>query len=470
MKAVKSLIVVVLVARGVWAATAAIDADRMLNVDGKRMFVLGLYEDPGDDALLADVAHAGFNLVHVGVDTAALDRLWGQGLYAWVNTGGAIDLGDDPEGREAALQKMVDTAGRHPALLVWEVPDEALWNTWYSASQWRRGAEPRQQNELIAALTDADLTAKLRDMRAQVEAAYSRGEPEIGEQLADDIWRALGKEPPHPDLNLSNAPERAKRLAQGMVKGYQYLKGIDNAHPIWMNHAPRNSIAQLARFDEAADAVGCDIYPVPEGKVGHSDLADKTLTCVGAYTRRMQEAAPGKPVWMVLQGFGWADLGETKSQKDREELRKPKPDESRFMAYDAIVNGARGILYWGTAYIDKKDPFWTDLLALVTELSAQQPVLSAPDASLDVKVMLAPTWGSIDRGIRVLPKQVGEHVYLLVVNEWSDPVVYTLHGLESLEGVSYRDNTTEQETIVQHGTLTLPIRGYGVHILEPQVP
>ncbi len=453
-----------------WAAPAAISDDCMLVVDGKRMFVLGLYENP-NDANLDEVADAGFNLVRTSADSAAIDRLWAKGIYSWINTGPSIDLGSDTDSRKSDLSSMVVGFSSNPGFLVWEVPDEALWNAWYRATQWRRGEEPRQQNALIADLKDSDLKSALREMREDADAAYNRGEPEVGEQLADEIWRKLDKTPPHPELNLSNAPQRADRLAEGMLQGYNYLQSVDPKHPIWMNHAPRNSIAQLAQFDRAADIVGCDIYPVPRGTGnGHSDLADKSLSCVGAYTRRMQEAAPGKPVWMVLQGFGWSDLDKNKDPNKPDERRRPNPDESRFMAYDAIVNGARGILYWGTAYVEKDAPFWTELLSLVTELSAQQPVLSAPDAALDINVALAQTWGSVDRGVRVLPKQVGDKLYFLVVNEWGEPLVYTLHGLESVEGTRYRDPVTEANTIVEHGALTLPIRGHGVHVLEPVEP
>jgi hypothetical protein len=470
MKSIALVFIFCAFAAGAWATTAIIAEDGMLEVDGQRTFVLGLYENP-DDARLDEAAAAGFNLIHASADAAALDRLWTQKIYAWLNTGYTIDLGTDTETRKAELERMAGEFAKHPGFLVWEVPDEALWNTWYSATQWRRGAEPRKQNALIVELQDADLASELRGMRDEAEAAYGRGEPRIGEQLADEIWKKLGKEPPNPDLNLSNAPERQVRLAEGMVQGYQLLKNLDPNHPIWMNHAPRNSIEQLALFNRGADAVGCDIYPVPrERDNGHSDLSDQFLSCVGGYTRRMQEAAPGKPVWMVLQGFAWADLRETADVETRDLLRKPRPDESRFMAYDAIVNGARGILYWGTAYVDKDEPFWTELLSLVAELSAQQFVLSAPDAALDIDITLAETWGSLDRGVRVLPKQVDGRVYLLVVNEWLDPLVYTLHGLDSLEGTRYRDRETGQESMVEHGALTLPIGAFGVHVLEPLKP
>ena len=143
-------------------------------------------------------------------------------------------------------------------------------------------------------------------------------------------------------------------MCAGMIEGYKRLRQLDPAHPVWMNHAPRNQVAQLAAFNQGADIVGCDIYPVPfTTKVGHSDLAERTAAAVGAYTERMQQSAPGKPVWMVLQGCGWGDIQPQRTDEERKELRRPNWKETRFMAYDAIVRGARGILYWGTHAIEK---------------------------------------------------------------------------------------------------------------------
>ena len=467
MKTIHLFLASLLITPCLWAATAIVDEDGMLQVNGNRLFVLGLYENPKDDAKLAEVAEAGFNLVHGAADSDALNRLWDRNLYSWVNTGYAIDFSDDPESGQKKIVDLVNTVASHPGLLVWEVPDEALWNAWYRATQWRRGAEPRQQRELIDALTDVALKEKLNAMRSEAEVAYATARPEIGEKLSDAIWRELGKKPPNPELNLSNAPERAEKLGNGMIEGYQFLKQADPNHPVWMNHAPRNSIEQLAFFNRGADIVGCDIYPVPLGGTGHSDLGNRTLACVGAYTRRMQDAAPGKPVWMVLQGFGWADLDKTATDKDRKEKRKPTLEETRFMAYDAIVNGARGILYWGTAYMGDAPVFWQELCSVVAELHALQPMLSARDAQLDIQIELAETWGSLDRGVRVLPKQVGNQIYLIVVNEWCDPLRYTLSGLNSLNSTSYKDTATGRTATVENGVLTLPIRAYGVHVLQP---
>jgi hypothetical protein len=450
------------------ANDVSVAPDRMLVVNGQPTFVLGLYENPTDDAVLDEAAKAGFNLIQSPADTGQLDRLHNRGVYAWINVGASIDLSTDADTRKTALKKLADDYADHESLLVWEVPDEALWNVWYGAELWRNRDEPKQQDELIAALEDKAKAEKLRAMRADVGKHRSIAEYNQAEQLADSIWRELGKEPPHPPLNTSNAPERAATMAAGMLEGYNYLKKICPRHPVWMNHAPRNSVAQRAVFNKAADAVGCDIYPVPPQIGGHSDLADRGLTSVGAFTRLMQDAAPGKPVWMVLQSFSWAELAEKKGSPDLDQQRHPSFNETRFMAYDTIVNGARGILYWGSAYTDKSKPFWGDLLKVVRELADLQPVLSAPDADVSVNVALDETWGSLDQGIRVLPKQAPDGIWLIAVNEWHDPLRYTVNGLKESENLTYTDTATGISTTVKNGAFGLNIASYGTQVLRPR--
>lgn len=454
-------------AGAIHAAEVHVESDGMLNVNGSRLFVVGLYENPKEDAELARAAKAGFNLVRSSGDVASLDRLHEHQTFAWVNTGMTIDLSETTDARRAALREMTETLNAHPALLVWEVPDEALWNCWYGAQTWRRGTEPAEQRKHINALNDEALRATLRAQQEKVDALYHQGRYAEAESLSDDLWRQLQLEPPRPGYGLGDAPARAQKMCKGMLDGYTLLKEL-SGHPVWMNHAPRNQIDQLAAFNKAADIVGCDIYPVPaNGKIGHSDLANRHLSCVGDYTRRMAEAAPGKPVWMVLQGFGWGDIQPDKSESERRELRRPTLQETRFMAYDAIAQGARGILYWGSHAVEKDSVFYGELLAFVSELRELQPMLAAPDAALNTTTSFEPTLGSVDRDIVVLAKDHGDTPWLLVVNEWTDSLTGTVSGLESLNGVRYRERTSGEQAEVTNGQITLHMPGQSVHILEP---
>jgi hypothetical protein len=448
------------------AAPVRIDPDRMLNMNGQRMFVVGLYENPKDDAVLRQAVDAGINLIRA-TDAASLDRLQAAGAFGWVHTGTDIDLSERRDDRERALQKRVLELGPHPALLVWEVPDEALWNVWYRPYRWMHDTQPRLHRQSIAALEDAGLAERLTGEVDKVDELLERGEFSAAEALADQVWQAMNQAQPKPALRLSDSADKAKQLEQGMVAGYQYLKSIGLPQPIWMNHAPRNQLDQLARFNKGADIVGCDIYPSPSYRTGHSDISDRSISSVGAYTARMQDAAPGKPVWMVLQGFGWKDLSIARTETKKQTMERPDSAAVRFMTYDAIARGARGVIYYGTDNIEKDSALWKALLAQAGELLDQHHVWSAPDAELELNVVIEESWGSIDKGVELLPKSVGGETWILAVNEWQGPLTYSIQGLEAFEGTRFRDQQANRHATVKNGVLTLTIRGQGVHILAP---
>ena len=135
-----------------------------------------------------------------------------------------------------------------------------------------------------------------------------------------------------------------------MVAVYEFLKEFDPYHPVWMNTAPRNSVADLRPYAATCDILGVDIYPVPYPN-GHSGLEDKMLTSCGKYALRLQEiGGPGKSIFMWLQGFRWAELDKT-----TEDLKKryPTKDEFRFMVFDTLLNGGNGFAIWGCQYLGK---------------------------------------------------------------------------------------------------------------------
>ncbi len=445
-----------------------IEKDGMARINGRRAFLLGLYENPKEDEALRQVASAGFNLVRSGAEKKDLDRLQQSGMGAWINTGMNIDFSRSAEERKEKLRALLRDFSGHPALLVWEVPDEALWNSWQDPWLYRVRKEMTFFQKAISSLPDAERRKEMETECQAIADLYRQAEFAAGEQRADALWKKLGQSPPEPAQYVSAAPRRAAEMSRGFRQGYEFLKSLDADHPVWMNHAPRNQIPQLAAFNRAADIVGCDIYPAPLSRfLRHSDLTDQSLSSVGAYTVRMARAAPGKPVWMVLQGFGWGDIKTESSPEIRRELHRPTRDETRFMAYDAIVRGARGILYWGSFSAEKDSVLWRELLDTVGEIASRQEVWSAPDAPIRWSAGFEETLWSVDQTVQVLPKQVGQETWLLVVNESPDPLVGKISGLKSLDGKTFVEKAGGLRLKVEGGGLRIPMRGYGVRILQP---
>jgi len=185
----------------------------------------------------------------------------------------------------------------------------------------------------------------------------------------------------------------------GLVQsGYEVLKSLSPRRPVFLNHAPRNTVEKLRSFNAFADITGCDIYPVPEGN-GHSDLKNQTISAVGDYTDKMLASAlPGQPVWMFLQAFGQGPGSQI-----------PTWTQTRFMAYNVILHGAQGIIYWGLQELTWPNEMWPQLQRLGPELRALNDVLAAPWA------------GDFDEdsrkaGIELRHKRVAGEDYLFACN------------------------------------------------------
>ena len=136
------------------------------------------------------------------------------------------------------------------------------------------------------------------------------------------------------------------------------------------------------------------------------------------------------------------------------------------MAFDAIVHGANAILYWGTHYIDKPSPFWTDLKRVVGELAELQDVLAA--GTLDLHVALKPTLNSADRGVVAIAKRARGKTFVIAVNEFQEPLGCTLSGLPVSDGASLRDTQTGSMLTADGGEVSCFLGGYGVAVLEEQ--
>lgn len=139
---------------------------------------------------------------------------------------------------------------------------------------------------------------------------------------------------------MFDEPELTGYDAALLARVIGILRGLDPHHRMWVNLNPYATDMQLRSFGAGADVLGFDVYPVPEG---HYGLPNPGLSIVGELSERAQQAAPaGAEVWMIVQAFGYSDLDEGTQG------RRPSPDELRFMAYDAVVHGARGVIFFGS--------------------------------------------------------------------------------------------------------------------------
>ena len=165
----------------------------------------------------------------------------------------------------------------------------------------------------------------------------------------------------------------------GLVRAHDRLHRLDGAHPLVITQAPIGTLAQLTPYRPAFDITGADVYPVSYPPGAHTQSGNRDISVVGDVTRKMVRAAGGKPVWMTLQ-VAWSGVAPSQ-QRPRLVPRFPTLQAERFMAYQAIVNGARGLVFFGGHLTQVASPadaelgwnwtFWQEVLRpLVAELSS----------------------------------------------------------------------------------------------------
>lgn len=233
-------------------------------------------------------------------------------------------------------------------------------------------------------------------------------------------------------------------------EGYALMKKLDPDHPILVNHWPNPkyiTFDDINKWSAICDINGFDFYPVP---LKHWEIKPEfnpdnwkhSIGIMGRFTDRWYKAAPTKPVVVVLQAWSWDPL---KYGKDG----YPTNDQSRFMAYQSIIRGAKGISYYGIrtvsaphtaacvpAEIDP-DPvkakadfakakelntwFWSYFPPVVRELSAMSPVFVARDANWKAEVKIVGDSKTKPEEIELRVKQVGDNAVMLVVNDSDTP-------------------------------------------------
>jgi len=413
-------------------AIARLDYDGMLVVGGRRTFILGCYWNPTTSQGLEQLKRAGFNLVCAKSERRSLDEIASHGLLAWIPLGRLIAPSSDAE--EQALEATVAPLLDHRALVAWEIPDEALWNEWYE----RQGKLEAERAKLRALAKEREKTgadmSQVRRLMAEETTLLERADFAAAEAREREIRKILGAPDQDAAIQLSAASQSAEQQRQRLLRGYRTMHRLDR-RPVWMNFAPRNTLDDIHQYAEAADIVGCDIYPAPvTPPQGHGDLANRQLSCVGDYVERYHWAGGNRAVWMVLQGFGWRDLHAPPPDAPKDSGRRPTRAETRFMLYDAIVHRARGVLYWGCHYAQKPPDFWNELCAEVREAAEHSEIWAARDAREQPVVSYEPTWGSVDRPPLGLAKRLEDKICILVVNEHADGLAVRLAGLGHLDG------------------------------------
>jgi len=258
------------------------------------------------------------------------------------------------------------------------------------------------------------------------------GQPSVPEQLLVRIANGLKTHPALGAYKGVDEPAWGGVAPAGLTRAKTKLRTIDPDHPVVITQAPLGSVASLVPYRPAFDITGADVYPVSYPPGIHTRTANRDINVVGDVTRKTVNAAGGKPVWMTLQ-IAWSGVAPSK-QHPGVVPRFPTLQAERFMAYQAIVNGARGLVFFGGHLTQVAPPedaaagwnwtFWNEVLRpLVAELTsaAVAPALVAPNAKAAVKP------STVD--VELVTRDDGRFLYVIVVRRKGTTNVVTFTGL-----------------------------------------
>jgi hypothetical protein len=234
---------------------------------------------------------------------------------------------------------------------------------------------------------------------------------------------------------------------------------LDQDH-LWVTiEAPRGTVADLAPYSPVTDMHGEDEYPI------NLNNSNPDLHQVGVWTSTVGAATPNHAVWSTLQ------ICSSGSYDANGNYVLPTRLQERYMIYDAIINGARSLAFYGgnnancwngtdTAY-GWNWTFWNGVLkGLVQEINAASPVAPAL-----VNTASTRTLSSSDGTTEVISRQgaTSNDLWVLAARSGSGSQTVTISGLPS--GVSSGDVYTENRSVsVSNGSFSDTFGQWDVHV------
>ena len=241
---------------------------------------------------------------------------------------------------------------------------------------------------------------------------------------------------------------------------------LDSDHAWVTIQAPRGTAAQLSPYTPVTDIHGVDVYPVTLA------ASAPNLHDVGSWTSTIASVTPSRAVWTTLQ------VCASGSYDSSGRFVLPTFAQERYMLYDAILNGARSLAFYGgnnpncwTAS-DRQFgwnwSFWNSvlkpLLGEINSLSPLAPALVNPATTQTLQASDATTQAISRQG------NSGD-LWVIAARHGPGTARVTIGALPA--GVSTGTVYTEGRSVaVSNGSFTDDFAQWGVHVYHfvPDAP
>jgi hypothetical protein len=234
---------------------------------------------------------------------------------------------------------------------------------------------------------------------------------------------------------------------------------LDQDH-LWVTvEAPRGTASDLAPYSPVTDSHGEDEYPITLNN------SNPDLHQVGAWTSTIGAATPNHAVWSTLQ------ICSSGSYDANGNYVLPTRLQERYMIYDAIINGARNLAFYGgnnancwnstDAAFGWNWTFWNGVLkGLVQEINARSPIAPALVNPGSTKTLT-----SDDGTTEVISRQgaTSNDLWVIAARAGTGSQTVTISGLPS--GFTSGDVYTENRSVnVSNGSFSDTFGQWDVHV------
>jgi len=281
----------------------------------------------------------------------------------------------------------------------------------------------------------------------QVVETEAMGRP-LSEEEARGLRERVAALKDHPGLlawYMADEPELQPALPERMRRLRDVVAEEDPYHPCIMLN---DTIAGIHKYADGGDILMPDPYPC----FIKGGLAAQPIEKVSEFMKACQEASQGrKAVWVTPQGFNYGDYG-------RQGQRGPTLTELRNMAYQAVIHGAKGFLWYTFSQVGNYPELNLGMPFLAREVLALKEFVLAPEVPFDLQVK-APQREHVHASLR----RVGEEWVLFAVNTATEAqtVEFSLPAEMGDPLFVISENRTAP---VQNGRLTDDFALYATHL------
>lgn len=237
---------------------------------------------------------------------------------------------------------------------------------------------------------------------------------------------------------------------------------LDAQHQLVTILAPSGSPAELAPYRSVSDGLGVDVYPVT------LDDSYPDLHQVGIWTRTIAGISRHRFVWTTLQICSVRSY-----DRHTGAYVLPSAFEERYMLYDAIINGARGISFFGGRNphcwnaLDRRYgwnwTFWNSALEPLIRQIGSHSALAPALANAASNHVLRTSDPGIEAISRAAVAPAGRPLWVIAARTSPGSGEVTITGLPA----AARSATVYGEgrrVLLSHGTLSDTFRQWQVHV------